>query len=204
MIDWPKIPEKELIAETVLAEIAKNLPSYALDVVKATSRGANQVRRAYGNFQGYCIVVKKDYFEAVVRNIKGPLRSEARKLAAEAFGLIDLLLEYVGTQFVRTTFDRPLRFGNISPQWDTVVGKWNMLLVENQEGQDIVKMPSHYIPCADIGPIIHKRSDSVARTLKAHQYPVVKLANKYYCDPEHAAVLWPKWKKHWEKIQINE
>jgi hypothetical protein len=66
------------------------------------------------------------------------------------------------------------------------------------------EMPSNYIPCIEIAVIIRKRSDAIARTLKAAKYPVIKKANKNYCDPEHAAVLFPKWKKHLKRQQENE
>lgn len=66
------------------------------------------------------------------------------------------------------------------------------------------RMPSNPVTCVYVAGIIRKRSDVVARTLKAHQYTVVKKAHKNYCDAEQAAVLWPKWKKHWQELQENE
>lgn len=67
-----------------------------------------------------------------------------------------------------------------------------------------IPMQSNFIPCVEIAGIIRKRSDAIARTLRAAKYPVVKKANKNYCDPEHAAVLFPKWKKHLKRQQENE
>ena len=65
-------------------------------------------------------------------------------------------------------------------------------------------MPAGYIRCGEIAGIIRKRSDSIARSLKAAKYPVIKKANKNYCDPQHAAVLFPKWKKYLQKSQENK
>ena len=55
--------------------------------------------------------------------------------------------------------------------------------------------------CAEIGGIIHKRSDNIAQTLKRSKYPVVKSNRRYYCNAEDAGILWPKWKKHWQNKQ---
>jgi hypothetical protein len=30
---------------------------------------------------------------------------------------------------------------------------------------------------------------------------VILLGNKYYCNAEHAALVWPKWKKYWKEKQ---
>ncbi|MHC4495136.1 MAG: hypothetical protein ACYSYM_04855 [Planctomycetota bacterium] len=60
------------------------------------------------------------------------------------------------------------------------------------------------VACGDVAGIIHKRSDNVARTLKGKRYPVVKAGGKYYCEAEDAAVIWPKWKNHWQKRQKKE
>lgn len=62
----------------------------------------------------------------------------------------------------------------------------------------------HPVPCLRVAGIVHKRSDNVARSLRSHKYPVIVSGDKYYCDAEHAAVLWPKWKKHWREKQEEE
>ena len=67
-----------------------------------------------------------------------------------------------------------------------------------------IELPSHYVTCVKISGITHKRSDAIARSLRAHQYPVVKKAGKYYCDPQQAAVVFPKWKKHLKNQLENE
>jgi hypothetical protein len=59
----------------------------------------------------------------------------------------------------------------------------------------------HPVPCSLVAGIVRKRSDNVARSLKNHKYPVILSCDKYYCDAEHAAVLWPKWKKYWKEKQ---
>lgn len=73
-----------------------------------------------------------------------------------------------------------------------------------KEEEESVELPSHYVTCVEISGIISKRSDSIARTLRAHQYPVIKKAGKNYCDPQHAAALFKKWKKYQKKYQENE
>jgi hypothetical protein len=57
------------------------------------------------------------------------------------------------------------------------------------------------VTCIEVAGIIHKRSDNIAQILKRHHYPVVKSSGKYYCESEHAEVLWPKWKKHCQNKQ---
>ena len=42
------------------------------------------------------------------------------------------------------------------------------------------------------------------RTLRGKKYPVVEAGGKCYCSAEHAAVVWPKWKKYWQKRQKEE
>lgn len=60
------------------------------------------------------------------------------------------------------------------------------------------------VPCTEVSGITRIRSDNIARTLKSHKYPVVKSGGKYYCNAEHAAVLWPKWKKYLKERQVEE
>jgi len=71
--------------------------------------------------------------------------------------------------------------------------------MEARKGKE--EMPSNYIACVQIAGIIRKRSDAIARTLRTSKYPVIKKANKNYCNPEHAALIWPKWKKYWKNKQ---
>jgi len=66
------------------------------------------------------------------------------------------------------------------------------------------EMSSNFIPCVQIAGIIRRRSDAIARTLRTAKYTVVKKAGKNYCDPEQAAVLFPKWKKHWKARKEDE
>lgn len=58
--------------------------------------------------------------------------------------------------------------------------------------------------CSEVAKIVHKRSDNIARRLRAGKYLVVIEGNKCYCDAEHAALIWPKWKKHWKKQKLEE
>lgn len=55
------------------------------------------------------------------------------------------------------------------------------------------------VSCVVVGGVIHKRSDNIATKLKKQRYNVIKTGGKYYCEAEDAAVLWPKWKKYWQK-----
>ena len=57
-------------------------------------------------------------------------------------------------------------------------------------------LPTHFVRCDKVSGIIGRRPYVVARSLKSHHYPVIKKGNRNYCDPEHAAVIWPKWEKH--------
>ena len=65
-------------------------------------------------------------------------------------------------------------------------------------------LPIHYVTCLDVATVVRKRSDVVARTLRSASYPVIKKVHKNYCDPKHAAVLYPKWKKYLKRQQENE
>lgn len=141
MVNWPEIPEKEPLRESVLAEIARNLPLYTFDIANVTLRNNDRVQRLYDNFYVYCWFVKEDYFEAKVKNLKGAVQAEARKLAGEAFELIDSLLECVITRIERTPFDKPLPLDNIPARWDTVVRKWNLLQVECEGQQGEIPRP---------------------------------------------------------------
>lgn len=55
------------------------------------------------------------------------------------------------------------------------------------------------VSCVDVSVVIRKRSDNIATKLINHNYKVIKIGRKNYCDAEDAAVLWPKWKKHWQE-----
>ena len=48
------------------------------------------------------------------------------------------------------------------------------------------------------------RSDNIARRLKSEGCPVIIDRNKSYCEAKHAALLWPEFKKHLEKKQLEE
>jgi len=69
----------------------------------------------------------------------------------------------------------------------------------NHNKEEERKLPEHYVLCTKVGGIVRKRSDSIARSLKNAHYPVIKTNNKFYCDPAHAAVIFPKWKTYLKK-----
>lgn len=76
-----------------------------------------------------------------------------------------------------------------------------------KEGRKLSKneeISSDWVSCGYIAGIIRRRPYSIARTLRAANYPVERKANKNYCNPEHAAVLFPKWKKYWREQQKKE
>jgi len=62
--------------------------------------------------------------------------------------------------------------------------------------EETTKLPANYILCTTIAGIVRKRSDAIARTLKNAHYPVIKVNNKNYCNPDQAAAIFPKWKKY--------
>jgi hypothetical protein len=76
---------------------------------------------------------------------------------------------------------------------------------ETEQETTLVKKPlsvlKNPVTCVEISGIIRRRSDNIAAKLKKSGYPVVKSNRRYYCDAEHAGVLWPKWKKHWQNKQ---
>lgn len=55
------------------------------------------------------------------------------------------------------------------------------------------------VACIEVSRIVRVRSDNIARKLRKLQYPVVRPGKENYCNAEHAAVLWPKWNKHWQE-----
>lgn len=131
IMDWPWNPEKEKLTESILMEIAKNLPWYASDAIDSCSR-TNDERDLLGYFFVYCHVVKEEYFEAIVKNLKGSVREEARKLAGEAFDLIDLLEKWVNTR-CKSINCYP---SNIFARWDTVVRKFNLCMSDVSQRQE--------------------------------------------------------------------
>jgi len=60
------------------------------------------------------------------------------------------------------------------------------------------------VTCQLVAGIIRKRPFSVARSLKNNCYPVIKSGHKNYCNADHAAIIWPKWKAYWKKKQSNK
>ncbi len=66
---------------------------------------------------------------------------------------------------------------------------------EESRASEDARPPSHFVSCADIGRAIRVRSDSLARTLQSKNYNVIKWKNRYHCDPNDAAAVFPKWKK---------
>ncbi len=71
--------------------------------------------------------------------------------------------------------------------------------VDKLDSVPSLKNLENAVACSEVGGIIHRRSDNIARTLRSRRYPVVTEGGKTYCDAEDAAVVWPVWKKHLEK-----
>ena len=61
----------------------------------------------------------------------------------------------------------------------------------------------HPVKCTVVAEIVRGMSHNIAAKLKRHQYPVVKVARKNYCEVEHAAILYPKKRKALEKYKKN-
>ena len=153
-----------------------------------------------------------DYFRSVLAfmpNREGPgwawLSAESKNSAQELehFHRIFLLLIMPEVPYSK---QRIVDVKDSEHQGKNTRGAGQGNTAENK-GEELSKdgeMSSNYIPCIEIAGIIRKRSDAIARTLKAAKYPVIKKANKNYCDPEHAAVLFPKWKKHLKEQRKNE
>ena len=59
------------------------------------------------------------------------------------------------------------------------------------------------IKCTIVAGIVRELSHNIATKLKRHQFPVIKVARKNYCEVEHAAILYPKKRKALEKYKIN-
>lgn len=59
------------------------------------------------------------------------------------------------------------------------------------------------IKCTEVAAIVRGMSHNIAAKLKRHEYPVVQVARKNYCEVEHAAILYPKKRKALEKYKKN-
>ncbi len=89
-------------------------------------------------------------------------------------------------------------------QWLALVRTAWAKIEAGKDRQADKPLPPDYVPCAEIQKFVRVRSDSIARKLKASNYPVIKKAGRNYCDPKHAAVLFKKWKKHMRRQQENQ
>jgi len=62
------------------------------------------------------------------------------------------------------------------------------------------ELPDDLVSCQKVALALHKRSDSVVRSLKNDGLYVVKLGGKCYCRLKHATVKWPERKRRLMKI----
>jgi len=74
----------------------------------------------------------------------------------------------------------------------------------SENASSAIQKLTNPVTCATVAAIAHKRSDNIARTLRSRRYRVIIEGRKSYCDAEEAAVLWPKWKEHWQEQRNRE
>ena len=65
---------------------------------------------------------------------------------------------------------------------------------------DKTELPDDLISCQKVALALHKRSDSIARSLKNDGLYIVKLGGKYYCRLKHAMVKWSERKQRLKKL----
>ena len=58
------------------------------------------------------------------------------------------------------------------------------------------------VSCLEVGAVIHKRSDNVARILRGYGFPVIKANNKMYCQAGDAGTVWFKFKRYWKNQEL--
>jgi hypothetical protein len=78
-------------------------------------------------------------------------------------------------------------------------GKEELTLDKNKTKSFSLDDLEHPVKCTVVARIVREHSHNIASKLKRHQYPIVKVARKNYCEVEHAAILYPKKRKALEK-----
>jgi hypothetical protein len=53
------------------------------------------------------------------------------------------------------------------------------------------------VACKEVAEFIHKQSGNVARELRNRNFPVVTVKRINFCEAEHAGIVWPKFRNHW-------
>jgi len=140
-------------------------------------------------------------FWELIKNESGVFYAEIywRKFAdftSEALELIQF-----GSAMIDITMEQPQWMYQAMKNVGKLPEKYKNMAQNKGPSLDSLESP---MPCSIIAGIVHKRSDNIARTLKAHRYPVVKAGKKNYCNADDAAVLWPKWKKYWQQKKTSE
>lgn len=69
---------------------------------------------------------------------------------------------------------------------------------------DQTELPDDLVSCQEVALAMHKRSDSVARSLKKDGFYVIKLGGKCYCRLKHAMVRWPERKNRLKKLSNKD
>ncbi len=148
---WPWDYQKENLTETTLTEIMENLPSYACDAVNWKPEEVGMPEDLYGVFQIYCKVVK-DHFQQAVERSPASVKQELSAIANDAFGLVDLLLEWVEKQIRRREgdfnmrylpIDYPCSYTQISTRWDSVVLKFKMCVSFGEQPAETEESAAH-------------------------------------------------------------
>ena len=139
--------------------------------------------------------IRQNLFEGIERK-RGNTESELFQTSKE---LLDLFDRIESDPSAITMYQRK--------KLDTYLKIYEQLLIgERERRSEKLADLENPVACVDVRKIVggHSRSDNIARRLRAGKYPVVREGNKCYCDAEHAALIWPKWKKYWKKQKLEE
>lgn len=131
---WPWDYKKEELTPAVLDKIIKFLPSCALDATCDKTEEVGVSDSVYVDFQAYCYAVK-DNFEKKTKEAPDSNKPKLSGIATEAFGLVDLLVEWVEKTIRRNDsginarympIDDPCSHTELASRWDTVVRKFDL------------------------------------------------------------------------------
>lgn len=121
---WPWDWEKEELTDAVQAEIVKNLPWYASDAVQYKPEQVGMSYSLRTGFRIYCHFTK-EHFEKMAKDAPKSLRGKLSQIANDAFGLVDMLLEWVDVRrddiFGNVSSGYPCSHTKVAANWDTLL-----------------------------------------------------------------------------------
>ena len=101
------------------------------------------------------------------------------------------------------SYNRPASLGIWQGRAKALLKKIKAKDISPEESKSTLSDLDDPISCAQVAAIVHEQSHNIANKLKRHEYPVLKIANKYYCEMAHAMVMWPQKRQALNKYSKN-